>query len=177
MPERPGPITNHLQREERGGEFKPRAAGQRPDAPRRSEPVRRPPFLPCKLEQVVPEEQRHLVVLQQLPPLGVLAVAAVEYVERAVVFGGLQVFHVVLHLHLHGVAVVVLPTFELLVSVFAFEALQSPFLASGPALLTVQEDDGFVGPLEARDELLWGKAEGIHPLHVVLEQEGNKNLF
>lgn len=95
-------------------------------------------------------------------------VAAVEDVERAVVPGALQVLHVVLHLHLHGVSVVVLPALELLVSIFAFEAFQSPFFPSGPGLLAVQQDDRLVGPLEALDELFRGDSEGVHTLNAVL---------
>lgn len=136
---------------------------------RKIQPVRRSALLSCELEQVVGEEDGDLVVLQKLAALGVFAVAAVEDVERAVVPRGLQVLHIVLHLHLHRVPVVVLAAFELLVAVFAFEALQGPFFPSGPALLTVQEDDGFVGSLEALDELLRGDVEGVHALHVVLK--------
>lgn len=133
-------------------------------------PVRRAALLSCKLEQVVPEEERHLVVLQQLAALGVFTVAAVEDVERAVVPRGLQILHVVLHLHLHRVSVVVLATFEFLVAVFAFETFQSPFFPSGPGLLAVEQDDGFVGPLVALDENLRTDMEGVHTLYVVLER-------
>lgn len=136
---------------------------------RKIQPVRRSALLSCELEQVVGEEDGDLVVLQKLAALGVFAVAAVEDVERAVVPRGLQVLHIVLHLHLHRVPVVVLAAFELLVAVFAFEALQGPFFPSGPALLTVQQDDGFVGSLEALDELLRRDVEGVHALHVVLK--------
>lgn len=65
-------------------------------------------------------------------------IAAVKDVERAVIFGGLQVLRVVLHLHLHGVAVVILATLELLVAVLAFEALQGPFFTGRPVFLAVQ---------------------------------------
>lgn len=133
-------------------------------------PVRRAALLSCKLEQVVPEEERHLVVLQQLAALGVFTVAAVEDVERAVVPRGLQILHVVLHLHLHRVSVVVLATFEFLVAVFAFETFQSPFFPSRPGLLAVEQDDGFVGPLVALDENLRTDMEGVHTLYVVLER-------
>lgn len=132
-------------------------------------PVRRPAFLSCKLEQVIPEEDGHLVVFQQLAALVVLTVAAVEDVERTVILGVLQVLCVVLHLHLHRVAVIVFATFKLLVSVFAFEALQGPFLPSGPVLLAAEQDHGLVGPLEALDEVLRRKMAGIHTLHTVLE--------
>lgn len=132
-------------------------------------PVRRAALLSCELEQVVSEEDGHLVVVQQLAALGVFAVAAVEDVERAVVLGALQVLGVVLHLHLHRVAVVILATLELLVAVLAFEALQGPFFSGGPVFLAVQQDHGLVGPLEALDEVLRTELEGVHALHRVLE--------
>ena len=110
-----------------------------------------------------------MVVLQQLPAFGVFTVAAVKDVERAVVPGVLQVLHVVLHLHLHRVAVVVLPALELLVAVFALESLQSPFFSGGPALLAVLQDDGLVGSLEALDELFRTEMAGVHTLYVVLK--------
>lgn len=132
-------------------------------------PVWRTAFFSRKLEQVVSEEDRHLVVVKQLVALCVFTVAAVKDVERAVVFGGVQVLCVVLHLHLHRVAIVVLATLELLVAVLAFEALQGPFLAGRPVFLAVQKDHGLVGPLEALDELLRTELEGVNPLHRVLE--------
>lgn len=132
-------------------------------------PVWRPAFLSCKLEQVVPEEDGHLVVLQQLAALVVLTIAAVKDVKRTVILGVLQVLCVVLHLHLHRVAVIVFSTFKLLVSVFAFESLQGPFLPSGPILLAAKQDHRLIGPLEALDEVLRRKMAGVHTLHVVLE--------
>jgi len=98
----------------------------------------------------------------------VLAVAAVEDVERAVVARALQVLRVVLHLHLHRVAIVVLAALELLVAVLSLETLQGPLLARGPALLGVEQHHGLVGTLEAVDELLGGHPQGVHAFHVVL---------
>lgn len=132
-------------------------------------PVWWSPFLPCELEQVVPEEDGHLVILQQLAAFGVLTVAAVEDVQWAVVLGALQILHVVLHLHLHRVAVIVLATLELLVAVFSLEALQSPLLFGRPAVLAAKQDDGFVGTLKAPDELIGAEVAGVHTLHVVLQ--------
>lgn len=133
------------------------------------EPVRWSAFLPCELEQVVPEEDGHLVVLQQLAAFGVLTVAAVEDVQRAVILGALQILNVVLHLHLHRVAVIVLATLELLVAVFSLEALQSPLLFGRPAVLAAEQDDGFVGTLKAADELIGAEVAGVDTLHVVLQ--------
>lgn len=132
-------------------------------------PVRWAALLAGELEEVVPEEDGHLVVLQQLSALGVFSVAAVKDVERAIVTGGLQVFHVVLHLHLHRVAVVVLATLELLVTVFALEALQGPLLAGRPRLLAALQHHWPVGTLKTPDELVGAEVVGIHALHVVLE--------
>ena len=97
-----------------------------------------------------------------------LAVAAVENIEWAVVLCGLQVLHVVLHLHLHRVTIVVLTTLELLVAVLTFEALHGPLLTCGPGVLTVEQHHRFVGPLEALDELLCAETQGVHTLNIVL---------
>lgn len=107
-------------------------------------PVWGPSFLPRILEQVISEELGYFVVLQEFPALGMLSVTAVEYVERAVVARGLHVLYVVFHLHLHRIPVVVLPAFELLVPVLAFQPFQSPLLLGRPAHLSVQQDYGLV---------------------------------
>lgn len=99
-------------------------------------------------------------------------VATVKNVERAVVPGALQVFNIVLHLHLHRVAVIVLAALKLLVAVLAFEALQGPFISGGPTFLTVQQDDGLVGALVALDKFLWTEMEGISALNIVLPNKG-----
>lgn len=133
-------------------------------------PVRRASLLPRKLKEVVPEENGHLVVLQKLATLGMLAETAIKDVEGAVVTGRLQILHVVLHFHLDRVAVVVLAAFELLVAVFAFESLQGPFVPPGPRLLAVEQNHGLVRLLKALDELLWTEAQGVHSLNVVLDK-------
>ena len=150
VPERAGPITNHLE-EKQGSQhalstrshwvcFRGWATAQRRSTrPRQTpagpSPVGRPAFLPGELEQVVSEEQGHLVVVKELASLGVVTVAAVEDVERAVVTRALQVLHVIFHLHLHRVALVVLAALELLVAVLPFETLQGPFLTGRPGVL------------------------------------------
>lgn len=128
-------------------------------------------LLSRKLKEVVPEENGHLVILQKLAALSVLAETAVKDVEGAVVTGRFQILHVVLHFHLDGVAIVVLAAFELLVAVFAFESLQGPLFPRRPRLLAVEQNDGLIRLLKALDELFWTEALGVHSLHVVLDKD------
>lgn len=134
-------------------------------------PVRWASLLSRELKEVVPEENGHLVVLQKLAALSVLAKTAVKDVEGAVVTGRFQILHVVLHFHLDRVAIVVLAAFELLVAVFALESLQGPLFPCRPRLLAVEQNDGLIRLLKALDELLWTEALGVHSLHVVLDKE------
>jgi len=53
----------------------------------------------------------------QFQILTYITVAAIKYVEWAIVVSGLHVVHIVLHLHLDAVALVVLAAFELLISI------------------------------------------------------------
>lgn len=107
-------------------------------------PVGWPSFLPCVLKEIISEEFGDLVVLQEFPSLGMLSIAAVKDVEGAVITRGFHVLNVIFHLHLHRVAVIVLPTLELLVPVLAFQPLQRPLLLGRPAHLSVQQHHGLV---------------------------------
>lgn len=107
-------------------------------------PVGWPSFLPCILKEIISEEFGDLVVFQEFPSLGMLSIAAVKDVEGAVIACGFHVLYVIFHLHLHGVTIIVLPAFELLVPVLAFQALQCPLLLGRPAHLSVQQHHGLV---------------------------------
>ncbi len=134
-------------------------------------PVRGTALLPCKLKEVIPKENWHLVVLHKLAPLSMFTETAIEDVEGAVITGRLQILHVVLHFHLDRVAIVVLATLELLVAVFALESLQGPLVSGWPRVLAAQQNDGFIRFLKTLNELLWTETLGVHSLHVVLDKD------
>lgn len=75
------------------------------------------------LEEVVPKVNGGLVIHEQLFPLGVVPVAAVEDIERGVVCRGGHVLYIIFHFEFDGVAFVIFSAFELLVSVLLGEAL------------------------------------------------------
>lgn len=118
-------------------------------------PVRWSALLSSKLKQIFSKKEGHLIVFKQLAAFGVLTVTAVEDVERTVVMRGLHIFNIILHLHLHRIAIIVLPTLEFLVTVLALQAFQGPFLPSRPHVLAIKKNYRLVGFLEALNELLW----------------------
>jgi len=130
--------------------------------------VGRTSALAAILEQIVPKVNRNLVVLQQLLSLGVVCIAAVKNVKRAVVVCGLEVIQVVFHLEFDAVSIVVFATLELLVAIFLAQSLKRPLVSGVPVVLDSQDDDGFVGGFEPADEFLRRDGFDVDSFHPVV---------
>jgi len=103
-----------------------------------------------------------------------VCIAAVEDVEGTVIHSRFEVVQVILHFHLHTVAIVVLATFEFLIAIFFSQSLQRPFASCVPIVLNTKDDHWLVWGLIFFNELLWGDIFDVNPLHLIVDMFPSK---
>lgn len=131
--------------------------------------VRRPSRFARILKQIVAKVLGDRIVVEQLAATMMLAVAAVENVQRTVVGCGAHVVHIVFHLHFDAVALVVFAALELLVAILFRQPLQRPFMLRPPIVLHATYDHRRPAALEPIDELLRRVVPHVDAFAVVLE--------